>query len=274
MVQTSLGTVFLAQDANVYLITGIREPGRIGTKVQNLLKHLVGNDTLMKLCTAVYHDNHYKLSYPSPAQVGAGTPVNDYELWADLRTDDEMGQSPITWNGPHIGRNIGPQTVMEADGDNGYRLYADASVVRTVYADQVSTLTDLDSSGNPKPIVIQIMSKLYRWGLDAHGKRYFGAFMDAYMDYSYNNNILFEGFADTFYQSVNRSLSAGGATWDSSQWDATTYADQEWFGVDLNFAQNLSGRTFQWRLTKSDVAPFVLASMTLVMKPEKRRVIL
>lgn len=267
---TTSGTAFIGSDANIYLINSLGQPVKIGTKIQNALQHLVGNDRAMQCVTAVFHNWHYKISYPSPSNVATNTYVNDSELWADFRT--EFG--PIKWMGPHIGRNIGAQIVLAQDGDNMDRLVCDGVVVRTYVADSINALTDLNASGVSQKIVQKVTSKIYRFGKEAHVKRYFGAILDMYIDSSYSNTVLFEGFSDSNYNSVNRQLSNGGATWDSSQWDQTTYADAAWQGFSFLFAQNnLIGRTFQWSITKSDAAPFVLASATLLMKPEKRRLV-
>ena len=267
---TPIGTAFMGSDANIYLIKAIQQPIKIGTKIQNGLLHLVGNDAAMRACTAVYHDSHYKLSYPSPAAVAAGAPyVNDSEWWADLRTQDG---DPITWVGPHAGRNIGPQIVLGGDNDNLTRLVADAALVRTYTADSISTLTDLDSSGNPKTVVLQARGKIHRFSTEAHLKRFFGAMIDAYFDTGFNNTVLLEFFADANYSDVNRTFSTGGAVWNSSDWDESLYSDQLWEGYSMLLPPpNLVGRTLQWRLTKSDQAPFVLAAITLFMATEARR---
>ena len=273
IVQAPQGTIFLGQDGNVYLINAVREPQRIGTKIQNGLIHLVGNDAAFKSCTAVYHDNHYKLSFPSAAAAIASPIVNDSEFWADLRTE---GGSPINWFGPHQGRNIGAQVVLVGDSDDESRLVADCSVVRTYTADTIVAMWDLATNGSFTPIVNKILSKIYRFGAEAHAKRIQGALIDLYIDDSYSNTILFEGFADVYYGAVNRQLSAGtAAVWDSTQFDQSVYADAYWEGRSFLFGQdNLVGRTFQFRITKQDMAPFVLGSVTLYIKPEKRRVIL
>lgn len=268
--QVPQGTMFLGQDACVYLVNAVREPTRIGLKIQNLLLHLVGNDAAMRSCAAVFHDRHYKLSYPSPAAAAVSPVVNDMELWADLRTDE---QTPVRWNGPHIGRNIGAQVVLNGDGDDQSRLVCDAALVRTYITDSAASITDLDPNGNPQTIVIQIKSKNFRIK-ETVFKRFFGAILDMWINYGYSNTVNFEGFSDSNYNNVQRQLSVGnGAVWDSSQFDGSNFADQLWQGFSFNFAQNnLIGRTFQWRLTKSDQAPFVLASVTLLLKTEKRRI--
>lgn len=270
--QVPQGTMFLGQDACLYLINAVREPMRIGLRVQNALLHLVGNDAAMKACTAVFHDRHYKLSYPSPAAAAVSPVINDSEIWADLRTDES---TPVQWTGPMAGRNIGAQVVLNADGDDQSRLVCDASLVRTYTADSISSLADLDASGNPQTIVVKIKSKIYRFGKETVFKRFFGAILDLFIDYSYANTILFEGFSDANYNDVNRQLSVGsGGVWDSSQWDQNNYADAEWQGFSFLFPQNnLVGRTFQWQITKADQAPFVLASVTLPLKTENRRII-
>lgn len=272
VVQIPHGTMFLGQDACIYLIRAIQEPARIGLKVQNALKHLVGNDAAMRCVTAVFHDYHYKLSYPSKTAAAATPIVNDSELWCDLRTDE--GSPRLAWTGPHAGRNIGAQVVLAGDGDDDSRLVCDGKINRTYTADSVNSLADLDAAGNPVAITAQITSKIYR-GKPSSFKRIFGAILDIWMNYAYSNTILFEGFSDAKYNSVNRQLSVStGATWDASQWDNGSFSDQLWEGFSFMFPEsNLVGRTFQFRITKSDQAPFVLASATVLLKTENRRII-
>lgn len=276
VVQTPLGTVFVGQDGNVYIINAVREPQRIGTKIQALLSHLVGNDYGMRQITAVYHDNHYKLSYPSAAVAPLGPPfstlsVNDSELWADLRTEEG---SPITWVGPHIGRQIGPQIVLGGENDNLSRIYCDGLAIRTVIADSITTYADLAANGSAQAIALKIRSKKFRYTLEGHFKRIMGALADMYLDFSFTNNILFEGFADSYYQSINKNLSNGGAVWDVSLFDQSFFADAEWIGVPFTFGpDNLVGRTFEWQLSSSDQAPLILGAMVPELKAEKRRLV-
>lgn len=266
IVQTPIGTLFVGSDANIYRINAVREPQRIGGKIQNALSHLVSNDTLMKRVTAVFHDNHYKISYPS-----SGSSVNDRELWADLRTDEG---DPIVWTGPHIGRNIGPQVVLVGESDNLSRLYADESVVRAVTADSSSTYADLAANGSAQAIAWKVMSKIFRFSTESHIKRIVGALMDLYVDFAFTNTVLFEGWADSYYQQVNRTLSTGGAVWDSSMFDQTFFADAEWMGFSFLFGpDNLIGRTFQWQLSSSDQAPLILSAALMQVKAERRTIV-
>lgn len=269
--QTPIGTVFMGQDANVYLIRSVAEPVRIGTKIQNALKHLVGNDVLMRLCTATYHDNHYKLSFPSAAIVAAGGVIYcDSEYWADLRTE---GGDPIKWFGPMVGRSVGCQIVLAGDQDDLSRLVADGSQIRTYTADSITTLSDLSPTNTAQSVVKQVKSKQYRGGLEAHLKRILGANLDMYLDFGFTNEVLVEFFADSFYQQVDRIISSGGAIWDASNWDGSNWADAEWFGRAFLLGTNISGRTGQFQITHSNSAPFALAAVTLITQPENRRMV-
>lgn len=261
IVQTPHGTVFLGQDGNVYLISAVAEPRKIGTKIQNSLTHLVSNETLMKLCTAVYHDNRYKLAFPSTAN----STYNDQEWWLDTRTEE----GPMQWEGPHVGRNIGPQVVFVGDADDLSRHAVDSNAARSFTVDNTAYLTDIGSTA----IVPILRSKLHRFGSDAHQKRYLGAVLDLYIDESFKNNVLLELFADEYYSAVNRQLSNAGAIWDSSHFDQSYFGDQAWFGFDFLLSDNnLNGRTLQYRITYTGSGPFSLSSVTLLMKVEKRRI--
>ncbi len=264
IVQTPHGTVFLGQDGNIYLINSVSEPKRIGTKIQNSLTHLVSNETLMKLCTAVFHDNRWKLSYPSAST----STYNDAQWFLDTRAGEEDGDR-MQFEGPHIGVNVGPQVVFVGDSDDLSRHGVDANAIRTFTLDDTAYLTDLGS-----PIVPILKSKVFRFGMDAHLKRILGANLDIYLDEGFTNTLLFEGFADFDYQAVNRTLSNGGATWDVSKFDQSYFADQTWDGFSFLYGDtNLSGRTFQFRVTGGGNGPLAIASVIILMRAERRRVI-
>ena len=271
VVTTTSGTVFFGSDANFYLIRSVGEPSKVGTKVQNDLAHLVGNDALMQMCTATYHDNHYKFSYPSRT-VGAvaNPPYCDAEYWLDMRT--EQGD-PLIWVGPMVGRSVGKQVVLAADNDNLSRVCASGLFLQTFTADDISSLTDLDVNGNPVDIVCRILSKQYRMGTEAHLKRVLGANLDVYLDYGFTNNLLVEFFADQYYQQRNLALSSGGAVWDASDWDSSNWSDEEWFGIAALLGVNISGRVVQVQITHSNPSPFALAAVTLLSRTEKRRMV-
>lgn len=268
VVNTPLGLVFLAQDANVYMINSVSEPRRIGTKVQNDLIHLVPNDSWMRQCTAVYHDNHLKISYPSPAATLSSPVVNDSQLWLDLRTEDG---DPTIWAGPHVGIGIAAQIVQAGETDDLSRIGVNSSTGWAIKLDDTSTLQDLGSN-----IIPIIKSKLYRFNAETRIKRYFGAYLDIFLDSGFKNTLLFTALADEFYGRVPRDVFPGqGATWDVSKWDGSAYADQMFFGISMLLGQtNLIGRTFQWTLThEQGGVPFALESVVLLMSPERRRII-
>ena len=267
VIQTSIGTIFFGSDANFHLINRVSEPIKIGTKVQNLLLHLTPNDAYMRKCTAVYHNGHYKFSYPSPTAITQNPIVNDSELWLDLRNE---GNDPTYWTGPMQGRSIGSQCVLAGDNDNLTRLFADDGVVRTGIADDITTLEDFGNA-----IVSKMVSKLFRPAGETHFVRLFGAILDVNLNDAYTNRILMEYFVDQEYGSVPRVLSNGGAIWDVSQWDNSNWADTAWQGFDFLLGEtNITGRTFQFAMTTSDVAPFSIEAVTLLLKPEKRRILL
>lgn len=261
IVQTPIGVMFLGSDADIYLIRGGGEPVRVGTSVQPVLDHLKLNDDLMKQATAVFHDNHYKLCY-SPA----GSTTNDEQLWADIRITP---QDQITWTGPHTGLKIGPQIVLVGETDDFSRIACRQDAIGTIKLDDTSTMQDIGSN-----IVSTLESKTYRFKDEAHMKRIMGAIFDCYYDPAYQNDLLFEAFADEYYQQVNKSLSNGSAIWDSSSFDSSMWGGGQYVGVPCPLsASNLIGRTFKYRLTHSNASQFVIAATTIQIKPERRLLI-
>lgn len=256
---TTFGTIFLGADGDIYVIKGGSEPQRIGTKVQELLKHLTANDGLMKLCTAVFHDNHYKLSYPSSAT----STGNDAQIWGDMRID--MDNPMVTWSGPHIGINIGKQIVRNGENDDSARMGLLASGAASVILDDTSTYQDLGS-----PIVSVIGTKVYRNNLENNIKRYIGALIDAYFDSAFSHSLLVEFFADTYYAQSNLTLSSGGATWDGSLFDQGLWSDALFRAVTATLGQNLNGRTLSLKFTHSSAAPFIISKFLVPYQPERR----
>lgn len=259
IVSTTFGVVFLGSDGDIYVIRGGSEPERVGTKVQPLLKHLIQNDSLMKMCTAVFHDNHYKLSYPSSAT----STGNDAQLWADMRID--MENPKVLWSGPHIGINVGRQIVRNGENDDGARMGLLSNGAASVILDDTTTYQDLGS-----PIVSSIGTKVYRNNLENNIKRYIGALIDAFYDSSFTHNLLVEFFADQYYAQRNMVLSSGGATWDGSQFDQSLWSDALFEPIAATLGQNLNGRTLSLKITHSDDAPIIFAKIMVPYQPERR----
>lgn len=262
IVSTPLGVIFLGTDAYMYLIRGGGEPFRVGGSVRPLLAHLVGNDSLMSKVTAVYHDDHYKLSYPSTSSATA----NDAQLWADLRT---MDNSPIIWTGPHTGINISSQIVLNGEGDDLSRIGAVVNQGTTAKLDDTSTYQDLGTT-----VVSVLQTKTFRWRMEAMLKRIMAMFMDVYFDSSFTHQVLVEMFADSTYFQSNQTISSGGATYDSSQFDQNLWSDAQYQGLPFFVDNtNLLGRTFYAKITHSSPAPFIIAELAISMKPERRSIV-
>lgn len=259
IVSTPIGVIFLANDGNFYLIRSATQPVPIATSTLPIFSHLIGNDTLMSMVTAVYHDYHLKVSFPS-SSTSTGC---DAQMWADLRTE---GGSPIVWTGPHTGVNFGSQIVLLGENDDESRIASLSNGQGTVKLDDVSTMADLGTA-----VSSVIDSKLYRFRDEAHKKRYLGMLIEAYYDSSFTHNLLVEFFADEFYSQVNQQLSSGAGFWDSAQFDQGLYGDALYQEVGAYIGQpNLVGRTLQFRITHSNPAQFVISAASLLFKPEKR----
>lgn len=263
MIPTNIGLMFLGNDGDVYLISGGGgEPRRIGNRIRPLLEHLAENETLMKRATACFHKGFYKLSYPSSVD----STVNDAELWADLRVEQ---QSPITWCGPHIGLSVGPQIVFLGEGDEDERLCAVDGSNSTAFLNDPSTFQDL---GEPMESILEW--KTSRFGKELNLKRYFGMFFDLFYDTQYDASVRVEGFADSQYTQVNKTLSDGTGVWDSDSFDQSNWGDAQFFGLNVPFGPtNLLGRTFRWKLSHSNDSQLIVASAHIIGKPERRRII-
>lgn len=251
------GVVFLGNDGNTYLIRGIGEPVRIGTRIT--LDHLVGNDTLMALCSAVYHDGFYKLCYPKDS----ASTTADAQYWADMRTE---GGSPITWSGPHTGIAIAGQIVNEVEGDNGYRYGIVAGSASTVRLDDTSTYQDLGTD-----ITSVFEWKTTRFASESQFKRFLGLHADVYFDASYAHELKLEAFMDEYYAQITKSLSSGSAVYNSSDFDESYWGDAIYKLIPIMLDENnLNGQSLRYKLTHANPAPFIMAAHTLLLMPERR----
>jgi hypothetical protein len=245
--QTKVGMLFLGSDANIYLLRAGSIPFPIGGRVFPLLKHLVENDTLMKKCSAVYHDNHWKLAYPSSAT----STYCDAELWADLRTEDG---SPIIWVGPHAGREIGCQLVLTSEGDDHSRLGA------LVTSGAAARLDDPSATQNLGVDITMVLEwTLRRFNSAFNIKKYKGVLFEAYYDSLYQQQMLIEGFADSIYTQQTVELSPGDVNGEALWRDHEIY-----FSSD-----NLIGKKFKFRLTHTG-KPLSISEIGIPWKPERR----
>jgi hypothetical protein len=262
--QTTLGLMYLGSDGVVRLIRGGGKPVPVGGSVAPFLEHLPKNDSLMRLCTASFHDGHYKLSYPS----SSSSTTNDAELWADLRIEE--GDS-ITWVGPHTGLSIGQQIVLIGEGDDKRRLFCRMDAAGTGRADDPSTFQDFGTD-----ISSVLESKIFRVGAEAHLKRWLGLLFDATYDSAYAHALLLEMFSDANYAQKSWELSQGEAEWDASSW---SYGDEFSDNLSQELAWMLSpegplvGRTLQFKFTHTGNAQFALSSFLVPYIPERRMII-
>lgn len=259
VVSTPIGTMFLGQDGIYYLIRGIGDPLPVGQKISPVFQHLIGDDDLMGMVTAVYHHPFLKVSYPSTSD----STYNDAQIYVDLRTQD--GQ-PLVWSGPHTGINVGGQIVLSGDGDDNSRLCVLGDALGTAKLDDESTFQDLGTT-----ISSVATWKTTRFGAPAHNKRIMGMIFDAYYDTAYTHELLLQGYSGEDYSQVRKQLSNGGAVWDSSNWDVSVLGLAAYQSVPMMFGDsNLVGRTFKWSLTHANNAQMVLASALIDYKPERR----
>lgn len=263
IVATNIGLVFLGTDGSVYLISGGGgEPRRIGDRIRNAMSHLAENDELMARCTAVFHKGFYKISYPSSAT----STTNDAQWWADLRTEQGV---PITWSGPHIGINVGPQTVFLGDGDEDQHVGAVDGDNQVALLDDPSTFEDLG-----EPIVSVVEWKTSRMGTIINLKKYSGMVFDLYYDTQFAHDVMVEAFAGDQYSQENRQLSDGTGIWDATNFDQGNWGDAMFYPLTVFFApSNLIGRTFRWKLTHSNNAQIILANAVIMYQPERRVII-
>ncbi len=249
IVQTKLGLLFLGSDGDIYMIRGSGEPLPIGSKIKPLLKHLAQDDTLMKMCVAVYHDNFYKLAYPS----SAASTYNDAQLWADLRTEDGNG---IQWDGPHTGINIGCQIALVSDNDSGDRIAGLADAAGSAKLDDESTYQDLGTD-----ISSVLEWTVRRFNAEFNYKKYKGVFLEAFYDTTDAQSVLVEGFSDLEYAQRNLTLSTGDAASGEAAWRRHILYFQD---------DNLVGSDFKFKITHDDNTQFTLSAVGVALKPERR----
>ena len=263
IVPTNMGLMFMGSDADIYLISSTGgEPRRIGNRVRALLDHLSDDEALMKRCTACFHKGFFKLSYPSTPT----STTNDAELWADMKTEQN---TPITWSGPHIGVNVGPQIVLLGEGDPEIRVAAVDNQPTSAILNVSSTFQDL---GVDVPAVIEWKTSRFRSMYNL--KRFIGMIFDIYYDNSFNHDIRLECFADEQYSQINRQLSNGAAVWDASNFDQAQWGGAMFYPVTMLIGPgNLIGRTFRWKLTHFGNAQVILAGAQIFYNPERRMVV-
>jgi hypothetical protein len=260
--QSRIGTVFLGSDGVLYVVRGSGEPYPIGLAAQPILAHLVNDDTLAQKATAVVHDGFYKIAYPSAST----STYNDAQLWLDCRVDEGSGTA---WYGPHTGVNIGAQIVQSGEGDNNYRFGVLSSSLGTARLDDPSTYQDLGVD------IVSVMEwKTSRFGAEMHRKRFSGMVFDLYFDAAFTHAIMVEGFADDQYTQQNKSLSTGGGVWDASAFDSGLWGDALYAAIPTMFGpDNLSGRTFKWKLTHGNNAQMIMAAAGILYQPERRQIV-
>lgn len=259
IVNSPIGTIFMGNDGDIFLMRGNGEPYRIGARIKPFLQHLSLNSLLMAKCVAVYHEDHLKISYPSTSS----STYNDAEIWADLRTEDG---NRIQWSGPHVGPHIGPQIILKGQGSTSTRYAADSAAVRVLALDDSSTYQDL---GVAMTSIVQ--SKILRYAAETHWKRLDSIHLDAYYDTSYSHDVKIEAFADDDYSTTDIHLSDGAYIWDGASYDSGLWGDAMYFPVPWFIGDTpLVGRTHQFQVTHSNNANFILAAVALHYRPEKR----
>lgn len=99
-VNTPVGTIVADYD-NIYLLREQGEPTPIGDQISPIIQAGV-----MDQAVAVYHDQHYKISFYHPDYGSPDDPTkNNVEFWLDIRKMKAL-QGKSDWKGPMIGRNI------------------------------------------------------------------------------------------------------------------------------------------------------------------------
>lgn len=155
MAWTPMGTVYLGNDLQVYLLPfDSIVPIPIGENIRSQMKGFDGIESInasdIALSRAVYQDGFYKLSVKSP-----GSSFNDTQWWLDIAASFRrtMSQSistrtlSIGWFGPMKGMNFSELISMPGAGDKGEFVAgeADTSVGAFVYN---SSPTNDDDDGS------------------------------------------------------------------------------------------------------------------------------
>jgi hypothetical protein len=106
---TPVGLMFAYKD-NVYLFQSTSQIIPIGDPISYILKQ----SDLSNAC-AVYHDEHYKLSFYCSNYAGTSG-HNNVEFWLDLKKMKQAQGKP-DWKGPMLGRNIDFNEIEQLTGD-------------------------------------------------------------------------------------------------------------------------------------------------------------
>ena len=263
VVNTEIGVMFLGSDAEPYLIRSVGEPIQVGRRVAPFLAHLAEDPALMKKCSAVFHNNTWKLSYPSTST----STGNDAQLWANIDKED---QPRIQWNGPHTGVNIDHQIVFDGEDDDLSRhaTLSDQFGVATV--DDTSTVKDFTTD-----IVSIVESKKYRFKNEVQAKRFFNMWFDLFYDSKFDHEITVDMFADEEFAQKVVTLASGGGVYGTSDWDQANYTGELFKVAHVPIGPEiLHGTIFQWRLTHSNPAPIVIAAALIEYAIERRKNVL
>jgi hypothetical protein len=276
-------TFLLGSDGTPYLVRGTGEPAAIGGRVAPFLTHMLSSDTRMRMCSAVFHENHYKLFYPDGTQEFLITnvfDVNNAQLWAHI---DQEAQPMVVWSGPHKGVWGDAQVVEDLEGDDGTRyvgtyLVDPTPVSSTILyslqnalfakADDTTTVLDIDQD-----IETIVESKKYRFRNEINRKRIMGLFLDLYYDPAYTHDLLAELFADEEYTQKDISLATGAGVWNGSNWDAATFGGALFKTITVEPGPtNLFGRDFQFKLTHTGGSPIIMAAALIDYILERRAI--
>jgi hypothetical protein len=247
--QTRSGLVFLGSDGDIYIIRGTGEPVPIGGRVKPMFKHLSQDEELMKMVTAVFHDNFYKISYPSSST----STYNDAQIWGDFRTEEGV---PIAWDGPHTGINVGAQCVLIGEGDGEERIGALANAAGSAHLDDEGADGDLGTQ-----IVPVLEWNKRKLKAEMNFKRFMGMALDINYNSGSDHEIDVELMSDREYTLMNKVVCNGNADL-AEDIDETITA--------LVGDDNLIGRDLKFRITHRGGSHFIISALGIIYKPERR----
>lgn len=259
---TDIGTIITAFD-NVYLVRETGEPVPIGAEVSKLLKST--DPTVVvdsSQWSAVYHDNHYKLSY---SVGGSATPSQ--EVWLDVRKMKQLKGQPC-WQGPHAGREITYQMVEDRLNSNliPKRICVDATNKRWYQADKEDVTTDFGTN-----ITCVFESKDFMMGEPNTNKKYTRTYWRVKADTDVTatelTTILNESGESSESQSVTFAKTA-----DHTGGTYNTFLAARAKIYNVFPLSRLRGETVRKKLTYAGTAFFSISGFTGFYEVERRRI--
>ena len=259
IINTDIGCIFSSKD-NVYMFSNTGEPQPIGDSIHNILKEF-SLDTMSK-AQAVYHDQHYKLTFSVAGE------TDSIELWLDIKKMKALKGKPV-WKGPMIGRRIDSSNVEYLVNDPSTRVAVDRVSKRVFESDVYGLTTDFGNN-----IVFDIATAYHPMAPAVHMKKLYTRCywkMKTMMPVTFTEETLFDDGRLKETQTLTFAPPTE-ATWSQAVWDNILFRNA-WYKIYASYPKSrLTGVTIRKRLVHSGIQNIAISAISPHFKLEKRRV--